>query len=94
MSTIVDIADEEAIYRALPQVLEAVSRHQARRHQLPECVLHLARQAMGRAGRKRVDQIFDIRHHVQKMEALFDAVLTNTATSAPGVTARATLERP
>jgi hypothetical protein len=37
--------------------------------------------------------VFDIRHHVQKVEALFDAVLRNGATSATSVTARPTLER-
>ena len=33
------------------------------------------RAAMGRAGRARVDAVFDIRHHVRAMEALFDEVL-------------------
>jgi glycosyltransferase involved in cell wall biosynthesis len=31
--------------------------------------------AMGRAGRKRVDDVFDIRHHAEAMEALFEEVL-------------------
>jgi glycosyltransferase involved in cell wall biosynthesis len=52
------------------------------------------REAMGRAGRKRVDDVFDIRHHVQKMEALFDAVLTNGTTSSRRLAAPATVERP
>ena len=35
------------------------------------------RAAMGRAGRARVDAVFDIRHHVRAMEALFDEVLAS-----------------
>jgi len=34
------------------------------------------RTAMGRAGRARVDAVFDIRHHVGAMEALFEEILT------------------
>ncbi len=33
------------------------------------------RRAMGRAARKRVDAVFDIRHHVRAIEAVFDDVL-------------------
>jgi glycosyltransferase involved in cell wall biosynthesis len=33
------------------------------------------RAAMGRAGRARVDALFDIRHHVTKMENLFEEIL-------------------
>jgi glycosyltransferase involved in cell wall biosynthesis len=33
------------------------------------------RTAMGRAGRARAEAVFDIRRHVQAMEALFDEVL-------------------
>src|SRR5437867_4510571 len=33
------------------------------------------RVAMGHAGRSRVDAVFDIRHHVAAMEALFEDVL-------------------
>jgi len=33
------------------------------------------RAAMGRAGRARVDALFDIRHHVRAIEALFDEIL-------------------
>jgi glycosyltransferase involved in cell wall biosynthesis len=33
------------------------------------------RAAMGRAGRARVDAVFDISHHVRAMEALFDEIL-------------------
>jgi glycosyltransferase involved in cell wall biosynthesis len=33
------------------------------------------RTAMGRAGRARVDAVFDIRHHVGAMEALFEEIL-------------------
>jgi glycosyltransferase involved in cell wall biosynthesis len=37
------------------------------------------RAAMGRAGRARAQAVFDIRHHVQTMEALFDDVLAARA---------------
>jgi glycosyltransferase involved in cell wall biosynthesis len=68
-------------------------------HTLAEALVTLVgnparREAMGRAGRKRVDEVFDIRHHVQKIEALFDAVLTNGATSSRRLAAPATVERP
>jgi glycosyltransferase involved in cell wall biosynthesis len=68
-------------------------------HALAEALITLVadpprRATMGRAGRQRVDDVFDIRHHVQKMEALFDAVLANGATSASGATALAAPERP
>jgi glycosyltransferase involved in cell wall biosynthesis len=33
------------------------------------------RAAMGRAGRARVDAVFDIRHHVERMQGLFDEAL-------------------
>ena len=37
------------------------------------------RRAMGEAARKRVDAVFDIRHHVRAIEALFDEVLDERA---------------
>jgi len=35
------------------------------------------RRAMGRAARARVDAVFDIRHHVRAIEALFDEMLAS-----------------
>jgi hypothetical protein len=32
---------------------------------------------MGRAGRARVDAVFDIRHHTRAMEALFDEIVAD-----------------
>lgn len=40
------------------------------------------RDAMGRAGRARVDAVFDIRHHVRHMEALFEEALGRGAAAA------------
>ena len=33
------------------------------------------RQAMGRAGRERIDRVFDIRHHVRAIEGVFEEIL-------------------
>ena len=51
------------------------------------------RAAMGAAAKRRVDDIFDIRHHVEAMEALFDDVLRTSVTPRTSGAARATLER-
>jgi glycosyltransferase involved in cell wall biosynthesis len=37
------------------------------------------RRAMGEAGRKRVESVFDIRHHVRAVESVFDDVLDGRA---------------
>jgi len=43
------------------------------------------RAAMGRAGRARAEAVFDIRHHVAAMEALFEQVLQHpVSTERPG----------
>ena len=67
-------------------------------HALAEALVTLVgnpaqREAMGRAGRQRIDEIFDIRHHVEKVQALFEAVLANGAKSASGAATLATPER-
>ena len=38
------------------------------------------RRAMGEAARARVDDVFDIRHHVRAIEELFDEVLDASPT--------------
>jgi glycosyltransferase involved in cell wall biosynthesis len=45
------------------------------------------RKAMGRAARARVDAVFDIRHHVAAMDALFAQLVGLPAASAPPGTA-------
>ena len=45
------------------------------------------RRAMGQAGRRRVDAVFDIRHHVEAMETLFDEILGAAPPSRGGTTA-------
>lgn len=40
------------------------------------------RAAMGRAARARVDAVFDIRHHVERMQTLFDEALGRAPSSA------------
>ena len=43
------------------------------------------RAAMGQAGRARAEAVFDIRHHVAAMEALFEQVLQHpVSTERPG----------
>ena len=45
------------------------------------------RRAMGRAARARVDAVFDIRHHVRAIEAVFDDVLAAAGPAATGASA-------
>jgi glycosyltransferase involved in cell wall biosynthesis len=44
------------------------------------------RRAMGRAGRARIDRVFDIRHHVRAFEAVFDGILGPARAGAGPVT--------
>jgi len=50
------------------------------------------RRAMGRAARERVDAVFDIRHHVRAVEAVFDDVLA-ACPAAGGAGAERALRR-
>ncbi len=47
------------------------------------------RLAMGRAGRARVDAVFDIRHHVRAMEQVFDDILGTQPVTGGAVRAAA-----
>jgi glycosyltransferase involved in cell wall biosynthesis len=48
------------------------------------------RLAMGRAARERIDHVFDIRHHVRAIEAVFEETLHRGRESAPPVARAAT----
>src|SRR5262249_62350719 len=41
------------------------------------------RLAMGRAGRARVDAVFDMRHHLRAVESLFEEILAERAPQRP-----------